>query len=201
MEELPPYETSEESVRRIGKPVAAFKPGLDNVVAGVIIGLLMAIGGGAFLTYALWTAIVKGPNLPWWADKGEGLGAIVFGAVFGMVIAGLGIALIVGIRSLNTLRVLVGSEGFVCINRKEHQLFLWSQVQKVRETVSREYFPLDGIAKYAVPMGKSRSFMVWRRDGVLVGFDGDTVKKVVKLARLIEEGTRPYGIPWELVKE
>jgi hypothetical protein len=199
--QTPLADTREAAIRQICNPVAAFKPGMENLVAGVIIGMLLATGGGVFFAFALREAIVNGSDLPWFAAKGPCLAAVLGGAAIALLAAGGGVAIILWVRALFSLRVLVGSEGFLCISRKEVQVFPWGQIDSVRETVTQEYFPLKGVAKYAAPMGQSRCFVVRRRDGVEFGFDGNTVKKLGTLARMIEEATRRRGIPWEVVRQ
>src|SRR5262245_13702878 len=174
---LPPT-TREEATRQLGDPIAIFKPGMQNLVAGIIIGLLMVTGGGALSAFAIREAIVNGDRLPWYAEKGSCLLAVFGMAAIGLVLAGAGVALILWVKGLFSLRVLVCPAGFLCIRRKELQVFPWDQIERVQETVTQEHFPLKGIAKYAAPMGKSRSFVVRRCDGVEFGFDGNTVKKL-----------------------
>jgi hypothetical protein len=191
----------EEAIRQLGDPIATFKPGMENLVAGVIIGLLMVIGGGALSAFAIREAIINGDRLPWFAEKGSCLAAVVAMGVIGLMLAGAGLVLIYWVKGLFSLRVLVCPAGFLCVRRTELQVFPWIQIERLQETVTQEYFPLKGIAKYAAPIGKSRSFVVRRRDGVEFGFDGNTVKNLNTLARLLEEQSRHRSIPWEVVRQ
>jgi uncharacterized protein DUF6585 len=194
-----PATTREAAVRHLGDPVATFQPGMENLVAGIIIGLLMVAGGGTLAAFAVREAVLNGAHLPWWAETGSCLIAVIGMGAIGLLVAAAGVAVILWVRGLFSLRVLVSQGGFVCVRRKEVQVFPWDQVERVRETVTQEYFPLQGVAKYAAPMDTSRSFVVRRRDGLEFAFDGNAVKKVNTLAKMIEEAARERGIPWDIV--
>lgn len=193
--------TRDEAVRQLGDPIATFKPGLENLIAGIIIGSLMAAAGGALSAFSIREAIVNGHRLPWRAEEGSSLFAVFGMAAIGLVLAGVGVALILWVKGLFSLRVLVCPAGFVCVRRGEVQVFPWDRIELVQETVTREYFPLAGVAKYAAPMGESRSFVVRRRDGVEFRFDGNTVNKLNTLARMIGEATSQRAIPWDFVEQ
>src|SRR5262245_14567424 len=167
-----PATPREAAILQLGDPIATFRPGMDNLVAGIIIGLLMVAGGGALSAYAFQAALVNGDRLPWYAETGEcRSAALVMGAVF-LMVAGGGVALIRWVRGLFSSRVLVCPGGLLCLGRTDVRAFPWDQVERVRETVTQEYFPLKGVAKYAAPLGTSRSFVVRRRDGAEFAFDG-----------------------------
>ena len=185
-------------VRELGGPNAAFKPAMENLVAGIIIGLLMILGGGAIVAFGVREAILNGANLPWFAREGSCFAAVLGMSILGLAIAVGGVGLIIWVRGLFSLRVFVCEQGFFCVKRKRVQVFRWDQIAVVREIIIKEHFPLKGAAKHVAPMGTSRSFVVRRQDGVEFAFDGNTVKKLNSLAKLIEQATRQRGILWDV---
>lgn len=195
-----PVKTPEEAIQELGgPPTVTFRPAMANIVAGIIIGLLMIAGGGTILGFSIREAIVNGSKMEWFADNGQCLAAVFGFMAIGLVLAGGGAGLIIWVRGLALFRVVVADRGFFCAKRNDVEIFDWDNIASVQESVQQEYFPLKGVAKYAAPMGKSRSFVVRRKDGVEFPFDGNTVKKLSTLAKIIELNVRQRGIPWEVV--
>jgi len=136
--------------------------------------------------------------------KGPSWLALAFGVVGGVMMVVMAIYFIILVRFLSPLSVYVCRDGFFTVYREKPgvcriDVFRWDQIDWVQETVKQEYFPLKGVAKYAAPMGKYRSCLVHRKDGLEFVFDGDTVKKVGKLARLVQKQINERGIPWHVV--
>jgi hypothetical protein len=186
----------------LGEIRKVFKPGLDNLIAGVIIGVLMLGGGGAVVFFAVKGVIDNGGKLPAWGAKGWSWGAVVLVAALGIGLMVGGFFLIGWMRSLFSLRVHVGQKGFRVTEGKTSRVILWSEIVSVQETHLYERPPLlKGVAKYALPKMMSTSFVVQRKVGEGFGFDGNTISEHEELADMIKEETDSRNIPWEIVEE
>ncbi len=186
----------------IGEFREEFKPGLENIIAGIIIGLLLIGGGGAGVYFPAKGVIESRGNLPFWVEKGWCWGAV--GLLMALAIGAIvgGIALILWMRSLVTLRVRVGSNGLSVTRKDETRVIAWPDIVSVRETHLYERPPLlKGVAKYALPKVLSKSFLLTTNDGESFGFDGNTIRSHVMLADLIKKKTDQRGIPWEIVED
>jgi hypothetical protein len=191
------------TVDQLGHIRMQFKPGLENLIAGIIIGLLM-IGGGCAAVYFPTSGVAKsGGNLPLWTDQpGWSWGAAA-------ILAALGIGLIIGgfflirwVRSLFSLQVRVGQNGFVVLHKKTSRVIAWDDILSVQETHLHERPPLlKGVAKYALPKMTSKSFIVKTKQGEPFAFDGTTIKEHATLAQMIKHETERRNIPWEFVDE
>lgn len=187
---------------QLGEVRREFKPGLGNLAAGVIIGLLMIAAGGACVYFPSAAAVAAGGRLPGWAEKGWSWGSLALMVVVGLVLVAGGVGLIVVMRSMLGLRVRVGRHGFAVADRKGVRVVGWDDILAVRETHLFERPPvLKGVAKYALPKMMSKSYLLTLKDGDPFGFDGNSIKGHAKLARMIEEETSPRGIPWEVVEQ
>jgi hypothetical protein len=72
----------------IGRVRQEFKPGLENLIAGVIIGLLL-IGGSCAITFFAVKAVFENRgHLAFWVDKGPSWGAVLSSGVPGRVALG-----------------------------------------------------------------------------------------------------------------
>jgi hypothetical protein len=102
----PPLDV-DEILRQFGEPMDAFRPGISNIIAGMIIGALLVLGGGAALFFMAQVVIEEGGKLPWSREKGHSWLSVLIlsGLGLGALIGGL--ALIFGMRRLLALRILV----------------------------------------------------------------------------------------------
>lgn len=188
--------------RGIGRVRCTFKPGKDNLVAGVIIGLLM-IAGGIAVGYLVISGVITSPAaLPLWAEHGWCWAAV---AIAGLVDAGLlvgGILLIAWMRNLASMRVDVGPSGFSVSTRTGIQVFLWDEIASVTETHLYERPPvLKGPAKLLLPEVKSRSYLVRRKDAEQFAISGTTIRGHEALAGVIKAGIGGRDVSWEIVEE
>jgi hypothetical protein len=118
----------------------------------------------------------------------------------GLMIAG--VFLIRWMRSLFSLRVRIGQNGFSVTEPETTQVVAWEEISSVQETHLYERPPLlKGVAKYALPKMKSKSFIVKIKEGEPFAFDGNTIKGHGKLAQMIKEETDRRTVPWEIVEE
>lgn len=189
----------------IGDIRREFKPGMENLVAGIIIGLLLVGGGCAAVYFPTRGVIDSGGDLPAWTDKGQSgwswgaagiLAALGIGAILG------GVFLIRWIRSLFSFRVRVGRHGLGVADRSGGRVIRWDDIVSVEEVHLSERPPvLKGVAKYALPKVVSKSYVLALRAGEPFGFDGNTVKGHNQLAQLIREETGPRDVPWQIREE
>jgi hypothetical protein len=189
------------NAEELGEIKREFKPGLENLVAGIVIGLLLIGGGFAAVFFSTKSVVDSGGNLPFWAERGWCWGAAgLFGALgVGLMVGGY--FLIRWVRSLFSFRVRVGQNGFAVTQQKATQVFAWDGILSVQETHLYERPPiLKGVAKYALPKMMSKSFLIVMKDRASFGFDGNTTKGHTKLAQMIKEETDRRNIPWEIVE-
>ncbi len=64
------------NVQEIGEIRREFKPALENIIAGIILGLLMFGGGCAAIVVAVKAIVESHGNLPFWAEKGWSWGVL-----------------------------------------------------------------------------------------------------------------------------
>jgi hypothetical protein len=181
----------------IGRVRQEFKPGLENLIAGVIIGLLL-IGGSCAITFFAVKAVFENRgHLAFWVDKGPSWGAV-------LIMSAIAIAMIVGgtflirwMRSLWSLHVYLGEKGFAVSQQHHLDLFIWNQISSVTETHVFERPPvLKGPAQLLLPKAKSKRFLVTREDEKQFPFDGNAIRSHEMLATFIKRETDKLGVPW-----
>jgi hypothetical protein len=186
----------------LGEIKREFKPGLENLVAGVIIGVLLIAGGSAAIFFSAKAVLDSGGNLPVWAKNDSSWGSSgIFGVLgIGLIVGGM--ILILWMRSLCSLRVRVGQHGFSVTERNATRVYGWADIRSVEETHLYERPPiLKGVAKYALPKMMSKSYLVALNGSQAFGFDGNTIKGHTKLAQLIKAETDRLNVPWEVVEQ
>jgi hypothetical protein len=176
-----------------------FKPGMDNLVAGVIIGLLLFGGGGAAVFYSVKGVVDSRGELPFWAEKSYSWGVFGLGSTLGIGMMIGGYYLLRWMRSLSSLRVNLCQNGLTVEDHATLQIIPWDEIQLVTEIHLYERPPiLKGVAKYALPKMMSRSFALKRKKGDGFCFDGTTIKGHTELAEMIKIETDSRNIPWEI---
>jgi hypothetical protein len=188
----------------LGKIKREFKPGRENLIAGIIIGLLLIGAGCTAVFFSIQGVVESGGALPFWLPKGKQrrtwgdvglLGALGVGLLIG------GFFLIRWVRSLFSFRVRIGHNGFSVTDQKTTQVIAWEEIESVHEIHVYERPPvLKGVAKYALPKMLSKSFIVTIKERESFEFDGNTIKKHLTLAQMIKEETDRRNIPWEIVE-
>ncbi|HEV3085188.1 MAG TPA: hypothetical protein VGY66_35845 [Gemmataceae bacterium] len=107
--------SEQELIDQLGSPVATFKPGRGNLIAGLILGILL-VGPGSL--GAVWICL--------FAPKGNMVGAILL-----IVFALGGAGLLVWVRRALSLRVLICPSGFVEIYGNKAAGCCWDQISEV----------------------------------------------------------------------
>jgi hypothetical protein len=186
----------------IGEIRREFKPGLENLFAGIVIGLLLIGAGCTGLFFSAKAVIESRGNLPFYVEKGPCWALVaLFSALETAAIVG-GVSLIRWIRSLSSLRVAVGVHGLSVTRRDETVAIAWADIVSVRETRLYERPPLlKGVAKYALPKVMSKNYRLEMNGHEPFHFDGNAIKGHVILAEMIKEDTDRRDIPWEIVEE
>ena len=189
--------SASDAVHQLGAPAATFRPGFANLIAGIIVGLVMIGASGPVLVASFGIARQNDPKAPV-AASWIGMG---LGAVLGLGLAIGGIALIYWVRGMFSLRLYVCSHGFYYTHRGKLHVFRWEQIERVVETITQEYLPLKGIAKYAAPPVERRSYVVRRKDGFEFGFGPNSIRKSATLGNWIRKEVTQRNIRWEMVPE
>lgn len=185
----------------IGSLQRTFKPGMDNLIAGIIIGLLLIGGGGTIVYFAIKGIIARRGDLPFWAERGWSWGTVALSTILSIGLAIAGVFLIRWMRSLLSLRVHLGDLGFAVTLRKGSQTYLWNQIASVTETHIYERPPLlKGPAKLLLPKTQSKSYSVKRNDDEEFGFTATSLKGHEEFAEMIKTQIDGQGIPWEITE-
>lgn len=187
--------------RDLGEFRREFKPGMENLVAGIIIGVLLISGGCAALYFPNKAAIQSHFDLPFWVEKGWCWGAVILLSLLGVGLIVGGLSLIGWMRSLVSLRVSVCQHGLLISEKNSNRVIIWDEIGSVQETHLYERLPLKGAAKYALPKMMNKIFLVKMKEGESFGFDGNTIKGHTKLAQMIKDETDSRNIAWEIVEE
>jgi hypothetical protein len=172
-----------------GGAIEVFRPSIANLVAGMILGTLMALGGLA-LVAGVWYLVFR--------LNGEFSSTTVVGTVAGLLLGIVGVGLLYLLPGMFSYRLFVCPHGLVRSVGGKVDACQWDEIVSVTEKVQQEHLPLEGVAKRAVPLGKSRNYTILRRDGIEFYFDADAVQKVGRLAQLIRGETDRRGIAWQI---
>lgn len=193
--ELPDQgEAADRPKPALGSVLEEFRPGSENIIAGMVLSLLFVAGGLVGIGWTIRTAVADGGkdnNL--WASLG--VQAIVFtgfavGGVFAFRYAS-------GLRSF---RVAVCEDGLRVTSRGSTEDVPWRHIHHIEMIVSEDYFPLKGIAKHALPMGKSRAYRIHRRDGWEQVINKDRVRRIGRFGQLLEQYAEQHGVERRIIQ-
>jgi hypothetical protein len=174
-------------VQEFGGTREAFRPSIANLIAGVIIGLLLIGGGLAFISGFLYLYL---------RPEGNDLQTTLFGLAVGIVLIASGILFIYVMKRMFSYRLVVCTRGFIRQVGRDTDCCQWEDIASVTEEVKTDHLPLQGVAKYAAPVGKSRSYTIRRKDGEEFLFDLDTIKRLGRFGKMVREEAEKRGIPW-----
>jgi hypothetical protein len=176
-------------VQQFGGAREEFRPSTANLIAGIIIGLLLIVGGLVLAVGSLYMYL---------SPKGSELQSTILGVAVGFGLVGCGVLFIYLMWRLFAYRLVVCPRGFVRQVRKDIHSCLWDDIASVTETVTTDHLPLNGAAKLIPPMGKSRTYEIRRKDGLEFSFTSDTVKRLGRFAKIVREEVDRRGIPWSV---
>jgi hypothetical protein len=190
------------TAEEIGQIRREFKPGMERIVAGIVVGLLL-IGGGCALIFLVASGVAEsGGNLPVFKEgRGWSWAAAGLMSVIGLGLITGGFILIWWVLSLLTFRVHVGENGIAVLRKKAVQVIGWDDIASVEETHLYQSPPIiKSAARHLLPKAKSKHFVVKMRQGNPLRFDADSIRGPSQLAKMIREATEPRNIPWEIVE-
>ena len=181
----------------LGKPIEEFPAGMENAIAGVIISILMATIGSVGIAWGIWKMVETGRQ-PFFSKEGGYIFAILLLPMIASLVGG-----VFGLRysiSLFSRTLWVCDRGLFVVVSRRWQVILWSGVNSIEEVVTQDYFPLKGIARHALPLGKSRTYRFHLADGQTVGFDGDSVRRIGRLGQILEEKAEQIQLKWTVTR-
>jgi hypothetical protein len=197
-DQAPP--TSSPLPSELGKPLETFQPAMENLIAGYILMVLVFIGGALGLFFLIRHVIEVKGDMDFWQARGKHdlpwfLWGLLVLACFGAFLGSFGFWIYV--ESIRSQRIVLCEEGLCFFMGKISQPVRWDQITCIQELVKREHFPLKGVAKYAVPMGKDRSYVVCRKDCYKASVDADEIRRIGRFGKILKEQAALRGIPWE----
>lgn len=174
-------------IQELGGRTEVFRPSAANLIAGMIIGMLLIAGGLALAGGSLYLLL---------SPKGSDWQTTILGIGMGTVLMTSGVLFIYLMKRMFSYCLVVCAEGFIRQVGKRTDCCRWDDIASVVEEVKSDHLPLKGAAKYAVPLGKSRSYTIHRKDGTEFLFTADTIKRLGRFATMVREATDHRGIPW-----
>jgi hypothetical protein len=178
----------------VGVIKRTFKPGLANLSAGVILGVLL-IGGEVFGLLAATKAVIDNrgvfpEGVPGWNWVGV---SMVWVASLAAIPGGW--FLIRWMRDLMSLRVQVGMLGLLITEREGSSTILWGDIETIEE--QQIFVP----RKYGLPPQMSQKFVVNPRGGGPFSFEENAIKGHILLAGMIKAETKARSVPWIVTEE
>lgn len=186
--------TGLDPVSALGEIKDTFQPAKENLIAGIIGGIALIIGGLAVGYYLLEREDPRPVE-----GKDRFFKYAIIATVGGLAPLG-GIVLLVWMKRLLSHRVVVGANGFAYVYRGSTETCLWDQIAEIREVLTHESVRILKIPGGALK-NIDRSLIVWRKDGKEFRFTVNTIKGVGRLANHFAEARDKYGIPWQQVEQ
>lgn len=186
-----------ESLGSLGRHIESFRPMMANLIAGVVFTLILIAAGGAALTALAWLAPWSDDDFDGSLDKWMilvGWFAVGIGAIIG------GISLARFTLQLSKREVDLYELGLRCADRNGSREITWSRVREIRESIVYERLPiLKGPANLLTPKISSRDYMLLLDDGSELQFDGNSVKRIGRFAKLLRERAKVAGVEWVVI--
>lgn len=174
-------ESSLLSSGELGELKQEFTPATEELVAGVILGIVFTGLGIAGLLFA--------------PDHVGTPATLLFGL---FIIVGVGAVLWTTLVARKALtRVTVYSNGLRYSCGAVLEEIPWDQVTGVKVLVSREHLPIvKGPLKYAMPSVEHCTFVLRREDGFECRFGKGNVRGAKQLGQIVRHEAENRGIPW-----
>lgn len=179
------------AISEVGAIKRVFKPGIANLSAGIILGLLL-IGGGVLGLIASAKAVIENRGV--FPEGKDGwnwfsVGLIWIVSPFAMY---FGVFIINWMKYLMSLSVDVGEMGLWIKERQGHRAILWDDIRMIEERHDFER------RKYGLPPRLSQKFSVILRDGEPFFFEENAIKGHLQLADMIKAETERRSTPWTI---
>lgn len=193
-------EASEGPPAELGNVQAELRAGWENIIAGVVISVAIVVAAGILETKIVREAMQTGWQMPVWVEKGISWGALVLitAIVLGMLVGA--VLLFRYALSLRSRRTSICEHGLWYVDRRQKEPIAWLGIACIVETVTQKHFPLKGVGRHLLPMGKERSYLIRRSDGREFSFNGNEVKPIGLLGQTLEVMAETHSIPWQIVQ-
>lgn len=178
----------------LGSVRDTFQAGRANIVAGVILGIALIVGGILAALYLM----DKEP--PPQQSKGDRIGkyVLMLGLGVGAPIGGL--VMLIWMKRLFGHRVLVGDNGIAYIYRGRTEIILWEQIAGVREVYTHESMKILKIPGASI-RNIDRSLVIHRKDGKEFHFTVNSIKGVGRFADHLQAASQKHSLPWQTIEE
>jgi|SRR5262245_8489830 len=180
--ECPPL--VQKAFDRFGPPTEVFRGSPANVIAGFIIGAFMLAAGIIGTIFLVILILSEGFDI-----------RLAKGILAPFLAVGGWLTLRWAYRN-RRVRVYACPHGFVFEHPSGVTIFPWNEIVEVRQDFAREGLDENGYPH----MKRDTTFLVRRADGAEFPFTPNLLKSHLKLARAIHTATRPYDVPWTLVR-
>jgi hypothetical protein len=192
-------QTAGRSKPGLGNVIEEFRPSPENIFAGIVIALLLLAGGLGGIGWVISRVIAAGGNMPAAANhEWSWLSAGLLGILFAGLATGGGFVFRYA-RGLRSYRIAVYEHGLLFTSRGSAREVPWKQIHHVEVLVQKEYFPLKGTAKHALPMGTSRSYTIHLQDDWETSVGANEARRIGRFGQLLEEYVEKCGVEWRIV--
>ena len=176
------------------RPEDSFRPSLGNRIAGPIVTFSAFAAALICFGYLIHELITQ-------EDFNFVSTGMLFGGGVGCLICGWSFGR--RTRVALSMRVEVNAEGLSIVEYTGSYFFPWAQITKIVEDQVLEYLPgvpvLPGIS-VAMSSGKSRSYAIYRNDGMHYQLNSEVVQGLGRLRRRLLEEAQRHVIAWHVVQ-
>ncbi len=170
---------------RLGRYVGSYRPGMVNLVAGVILGCIPMAFGLMIVTKA------PGMSKDWIAAA--------IGVAIGIGVCAVGVGSWWFVYYLWSCRTVVYEKGFVLLTGAKGQTVTWEDIVEFRACEIHERIPiLRSPFNLLLPRRISRSYVVVTRAGSTHTFTGNSTRRLAELAEQFRQHSVARSIPWNV---
>lgn len=177
-------------VDKLGEVRQVFRPKIANLVAGMILGSAMAIGG----VLAAIALLLRDSRRP--MQTGDQIAFYVIIVVLGVALPAGGIAILVWVKRTLSHRVTVFDRGFTYLYGGSTEICAWDDVDKIIEVFTAEelkVLKLPGASLKNV----DRSYEIVREDGKKFRFTVNSIDSIPEFGDRVNEAVEKFDIPLE----